>query len=104
DTCSEVTINVLSTVTNGTCPMVISRTYEATDSCGNRATCSQTVTVADQTPPKLICAPDKNVECGSDWSFEAPTASDSCSEVTLNIVSTATNGTCPATIVRTYEA
>ena len=41
----NVTITVLSTVTNGVHPQVITRTWQATDCCGNNSTCSQTVTV-----------------------------------------------------------
>jgi hypothetical protein len=33
-------------MTNGGCPIVINRTYQATDSCGNSATCSQAITIA----------------------------------------------------------
>ena len=38
-------------VTNGICPMLITRTWLATDACTNTATCSQTVTVVNTTPP-----------------------------------------------------
>src|SRR5207247_2612055 len=31
----------------------------------NTATCSQTVTIIDTTPPSIACAPDKTVECCS---------------------------------------
>jgi hypothetical protein len=50
-----VTITVVSTVTNGTCPQVITRTWQGVDDCGKSATCSQTVTVVDTTPPVLDC-------------------------------------------------
>ncbi len=40
-----VTISVVSTVTNGLCPLVVTRTWQAVDNCGQAATCSQTVTV-----------------------------------------------------------
>jgi hypothetical protein len=35
------------TVTNGTCPTLITRTWIATNSCGGRAEYSQTVTIRD---------------------------------------------------------
>jgi len=38
-------------VTNGICPLVITRAWLATDPCGNTSTCSQTVTVAPALPP-----------------------------------------------------
>lgn len=43
----NVTLTILSTVTNGTCPQLITRTWQATDCCSHTATCSQTVTVID---------------------------------------------------------
>jgi hypothetical protein len=39
-------------ISNGLkCPEVITRTYRATDACGNFTTCTQTITVRDTTPP-----------------------------------------------------
>lgn len=52
---SNVTVTVVSTVTNGFCPRFITRTWQATDGCGNSAQCSQTVTVVDTTPPIMDC-------------------------------------------------
>ena len=42
---SNVTVSVLSTITNGYCPWYITRTWTATDCCTNSKTCSQMVTV-----------------------------------------------------------
>ncbi|MGD0652561.1 MAG: HYR domain-containing protein, partial [Verrucomicrobiia bacterium] len=65
---TNVTIAIVSTVTNGTCPWVITRTWKATDCCTNSASCSQTVTVVDTTPPTITCAPNKTVTAGWPWS------------------------------------
>ena len=54
-TTGNVTVNVVNTTTNGLCPEIITRTWQARDSCGNTATCSQTVTVVDTTAPLLDC-------------------------------------------------
>jgi hypothetical protein len=108
DACSgsNVVITVASTVTNGVCPQVITRTWLVIDACGNTNTCSQIVTVVDTTPPVLTCASDKTVQCGTAWSFDAPTVSDICSgtNVTLTILSTVTNGVCPQVITQTWLA
>ena len=49
--CTNLTITVLSTVTNGiACPQVITSTWQVADCCSNLATCSQTVTVMDNEP------------------------------------------------------
>ena len=107
DSCSgtNVTLTVLSTVTNGVCPRIITRTWKATDACGNSVTNSQAVTVVDTTPPVLTCATNKTVQCGTAWIFDAPTASDACStNVTISIFNTVTNGICPLLITRTWSA
>jgi hypothetical protein len=107
DTCANtnVTITVVSTITNGQCPKVLMRTWSATDSCGNSNMCSQVVTVADTTPPLLTCATNKTVDCASGWSFDPPTASDACSSnVTIIPVATVTNGQCPLLITRIWLA
>jgi hypothetical protein len=51
-----VILTVISTVTNGTCPQVITRTWQGVDDCQNHDQCSQTITVADTLPPTLNCA------------------------------------------------
>ncbi|MEY2410277.1 MAG: hypothetical protein QOF48_2947 [Verrucomicrobiota bacterium] len=51
-----VTITMVGTTTNGTCPRIYTRTWNAVDDCGATATCSQKVTVVDTTPPLLDCS------------------------------------------------
>jgi hypothetical protein len=46
DTCGAVTISHSDSVESSACGKVITRTYKATDECGNTATCTQTITVA----------------------------------------------------------
>jgi len=61
-------VRIVGTVTNaGVCAgsFTATRTWEAIDACTNRATCSQTVTLVDTTPPALTCGGDRTVECGS---------------------------------------
>ena len=112
DTCSSlVTSNIVSTVTNvtGACGAIATRTWEFFDSCGNRSTCSQAVTITDTTPPQLVPAPAKIVECGPGWAFDDPTVSDNCiygTNIVPRAFSTVTNtpGTCGYTVTRTWEA
>jgi hypothetical protein len=56
---SSATVTVLSTVTNADCGNGFSatRTWQASDACGNSATCSQTVRVVDQGPPVILSQP-----------------------------------------------
>ena len=51
---SNVTIITLGTVTNGSSPQRITRTWRATDACGYSAECSQTVTVSTDVPPLAL--------------------------------------------------
>src|SRR5205814_3665954 len=95
DTCGTATITILSTVTNlaGHCGNTFdtTRTWQATDACGNTADCSQTVSVEDHTPPTVTCVANKTVEDASRGSFDAPSASDTCGNVTISILNTVTN-------------
>ncbi len=54
---TNVTLTVLNTVTNGTCPQTIVRTWQATDCCSNTVTCSQTVTVVTPGFPIITLQP-----------------------------------------------
>src|SRR5207249_3491698 len=99
---TNVSITLLNTITNvnadgtpsGPCSQVITATWEATDCCGNRTNCSQTITVTDTTPPAITCAPGIGVICGTPWHFDPPTAYDDCcgSNVTITVLGTVTNG------------
>jgi hypothetical protein len=91
DPCTNnVTITIVSTVTNGSCPPLVTRTWRVTDLCGNTNTCSQMVTVLDATPPIIICASDKTVAANISWEFDPPSAYDSCcgSNVSVQLIST----------------
>ena len=65
---TNVAVTVLSTLTNGACPMHVTRTWLITDACTNSAQCRQTVTVQDTTPPVLLCASNKTVTCYAGFS------------------------------------
>src|SRR5438093_1575930 len=77
-----------SDIASGGCggARVVSRTWTATDDSGNSTNLLQTITVRDTTPPTIACVPNKTVECTSAWTFDAPTATDTCGNVTITIV------------------
>src|SRR6185436_14065252 len=89
------TINLLSDVTaNNACGFSETRVWNAVDGCGNISnTVSQTITVTDTTAPVIGAAgADATIECTSTPIFTAPTASDACSAVTVNLLSDVTVG------------
>ena len=101
-------------ITNQTCAnrFTITRTYRATDACGFTATCSQSITVNDQTPPSITCPAAVTVQCAS-LVPAASTASvtvgtDNCGGTTPTVTFVSdviTNQTCANrfTITRTYR-
>ncbi|MEO6131464.1 MAG: T9SS type A sorting domain-containing protein, partial [Saprospiraceae bacterium] len=115
DNCNGVpTVTFLSDViTNATCVnrFLITRTYRATDDCGNSASCAQTITVFDNTVPTFNCPSNVTVQCAS--LVPAPvteglTASDNCGGfIPVNFVGDVTvNQTCVNrfNVLRTYRA
>src|SRR6185436_10341688 len=86
----------------------LTRTFIATDACGNTATASQTITVEDATPPVISCPANITLQCGDALpaaDITLVTASDACGSVTVTHVGdqAATTG-CTETITRTYMA
>ncbi|MEP6645634.1 MAG: Calx-beta domain-containing protein [Saprospiraceae bacterium] len=89
----------------------LTRTYRATDECGNSATCSQTIIVNDNTVPLLTCPAGITVQCASLVPVPNVTlvaTTDNCSGTpTVTFVNDAvTNMTCTNkfTVTRTYRA
>ncbi len=72
---------------------VTTNTFVATDSIGNTATCSFTVTVNDVEDPVISCAASNQVVdndlgiCGAVVTYPTPTATDNCAGVTVALVS-----------------
>ncbi|MGB4846939.1 MAG: hypothetical protein WBP41_03425, partial [Saprospiraceae bacterium] len=100
-------------ISNQTCinRFTITRTYQATDPCGNTAVCSQTITVFDNIPPSISCPANLVVQCASQVPAPNPasvTTSDNCGGLaTVNFVNDViSNQTCPNsfTVTRTYQA
>ena len=53
DPCGQVNLTYTDVAT-GTCPTVVTRTWTASDGCGNSSTCVQTITIVDTTPPAAL--------------------------------------------------
>lgn len=66
----------------------ITRTWTAVDASGNTSTCTQTITTVDTTQPTVSCSSNINVNtdaglCTAVVNYNAPTASDTCGNVTI---------------------
>src|SRR5204862_6435949 len=53
----SVAVTFDDAITPGNCPgnYAVTRTWTATDDCGNTATCARTIQVRDITPPSITC-------------------------------------------------
>ncbi|HEX9980091.1 MAG TPA: hypothetical protein VGB50_05955, partial [Flavobacterium sp.] len=109
DNCGSFTL-LSNDVTTSTCEGTysITRTWTATDACGNVSTKSQTINVQDVTPPVIGPLPGATtISCPATPQFATPTATDACcTTVTLTFVDVTTPGDCAGeyTIVRTWTA
>ncbi|MFP6582948.1 MAG: hypothetical protein VCD00_10400 [Candidatus Hydrogenedentota bacterium] len=80
DDCNTFTITHDDVTTPGGCPaeLTITRTWTATDTCGNASSCVQTITVVDITPPIILNTPaGGDVACNTENCFTI-TATDDC--------------------------
>ncbi len=95
---------------DGTCPdeYALTRTWTATDDCGNDVSQSQTVTVDDTTAPSITCPAHTTSECPADTSVAAngsATGEDNCGTTTISSGDAATAGCgTTRTITRTWTA
>ncbi|MBK6933340.1 MAG: hypothetical protein IPH12_21715 [Saprospirales bacterium] len=96
-----------------TCMETRTRTYQATDACGNTASCQQTITrTVDTTPPTIACPPNLTLACNA--AIPAPdiatvVVSDNCPGA-ITVVHLGDSppvidpATCMETRTRTYRA
>jgi large repetitive protein len=86
----------------------ITRTWTATDACGNSTTASQTITVIDTLAPVISgVGASYTVACEGNVVFSSPTASDNCdTTLTFGYTDNTIAGACAQeyTITRTWTA
>jgi hypothetical protein len=111
DNCDGIVSVVFGEVTTpGNCVYnyIVTRTWTATDACGNVASCQQVITVRDITPPQIACPDGVIVECIGNVPQPSPascTATDNCDpNPTIVFVGDTQQGRCPLTVTRTYKA
>jgi len=85
DNCDPNPVITFADVITGTlpCNALITRTWTATDNCGNEATCVQNIVVMDNMPPTIACPQDLTVntnpgQCFFTGILPEPTATDNC--------------------------
>lgn len=105
---ADVSVTASETRADGACASsyTLSRSWSAADDCGNSASASQSLTVADTTPPTISCPSNVTVECpASAGATGTATASDNCGGTTVSS-SDATTAGCgnTGTTVRTWSA
>ena len=90
-------VHVVDDRSQTTCPnrFIMKRTYRVTDACGQTASCQQTITVNDQTPPSVTSPPNVTVQCIDNTPDAMPlTATDNCDgSITVNPTRVFNNGT-----------
>ncbi len=91
DNCGTPTVTVSESNNGGAgsplSPLIITRTYKATDGAGLMASVSQTITVIDNTPPTITCPANITVNapsgsCSAVVNFTV-TGNDNCSSATI---------------------
>ncbi|PIF63104.1 gliding motility-associated C-terminal domain-containing protein [Flavobacterium sp. 11] len=107
---STVTLTFADVTTNGQCAgsYSITRTWTATDACGNASTATQTINVQDTTAPVIAALPSAStISCPATPEFTQAIATDGCgSNVTLTFADVTTNGQCAGSysVTRTWTA
>ncbi|WP_449374887.1 HYR-like domain-containing protein, partial [Bizionia algoritergicola] len=113
DNCdANITVTYLEERANGNCDSnyTLTRTWTATDDCGNTASEVQVITVQDTTAPVLDPAPaDITVECDAVPTASATdlSATDNCdANITVTYLEERANGNCDSnyTLTRTWTA
>src|SRR5207244_8405900 len=83
------------------------RQWAATARGGTSASCDQTITVKDTTPPMITCPGPATVECGGDTSPAATgsaSASDVCGSATVDHSDTSVaGGNCAVDHIKTVK-
>ncbi len=104
DNCNEVTITSSDDVTGDDCDRTITRTWTATDVCGNASSCVQTITIYDTTAPEITCPADVSHECSDVVDYGEATATDNCNAVTITSSDVESGDSCETVITRTWTA
>jgi gliding motility-associated-like protein len=107
---SDYSLTFKDVKTDGSCAgsYSITRTWTATDSCGNSSNASQTINVVDTTAPTIASLPEPTtISCPNTPIFAFASATDECgSDYSLTFKDVKTEGSCAGSysITRTWTA
>jgi gliding motility-associated-like protein len=107
DNCDDtLTLTAISGISQLPCGELISRSWTATDDCGNSVTFAQEVRIIDNTPPIITGVPaDTLVECRHVPLVARPRFTDNCDQrLDTTFRETITGDTCIYTIRRVWTA
>ena len=109
DNCSGYTLQVTEAETAGDCPQnyTLTRSFIATDGCGNASSAVQTVQVSDTIAPQITFSPaDMLIDCGEALPEDMISATDDCGQLTIASSDSIVSGACPQEyeIYRTHSA
>lgn len=101
DNCGAVTITYLGDNDLGGAgcagdPHIITRTYRATDACGNQVEQTQTFTCIDTTPPVVTCPPEGDLSVPAD-------AGGGCGGAVVTFAGATANDHCDGTLSVNYD-
>ena len=92
------------TMTNGTCPRVVTRVWQSRDLCGDWTQAERRVTLTDVVPPVLLAPSNRIIPCNSREDTGTATGYDECSPAVAITWSDVTNAACPYRIFRRWTA
>jgi len=107
DNCDDdLTIVMEENESGNGCPLVITRTWTATDNCGNATSASQVITINDTTAPTAENVPtDLTIQCDEEVPSSAPSFTDNCdTDLTIDFVEENNTLSCQYELVRTWTA
>ncbi len=105
DDCSEVTVAFEDNVTTSGCVTTHTRSWTATDACGNVAVAQQVINVEDREAPVFLTTLDQAVvNCGESVEFTTPEVADNCSSAALTFEDIVLADDCDEIHTRTWTA
>ena len=111
DNCSSAEVDFVESIENGSCESnyIITRTWIATDDCGNATTHTQTITVQDTEAPQLITNVSSTIEISTNDAIPSVPSLvfvDNCGSVTVDFNEEIMEGDCENSyeIHRTWTA